>query len=152
MVISAWDGPRAITDVGSPGSLGERGMRSQVLPSSLVWSNSVGLPRTQPSPSLNETTWNRYVTSSSASRFENDRASQVFPPSFVSANDPRAPTRYPWVGLKMAQNEQTNVQTDKGHDGGTERRVREIPKVSTKVLVAVRILVSVLVLTFVSLY
>ena len=38
------------------------------------------------------------MISSSASRFEKERGSQVFPPSFVSAKEPRAPTMYPWEG------------------------------------------------------
>ena len=87
---------------GSPGSFGESGIRSHVLPLSFVCSSNVGFPKTQPSPPLNETTWNRYVISSSGSKLENDRASHVNPPSFVSANAPRAPTKYPCVALSKS--------------------------------------------------
>mmetsp|Transcript_18459 Transcript_18459/g.42122 ORF Transcript_18459/g.42122 Transcript_18459/m.42122 type:complete len:144 (-) Transcript_18459:338-769(-) len=63
---------------------------------------SVGFPNTHPSPSVKEDTVNLYVTSSSASKLEKERASQVSPPSFVSANEPREPTKYPCSGVSKS--------------------------------------------------
>mmetsp|Transcript_8677 Transcript_8677/g.24033 ORF Transcript_8677/g.24033 Transcript_8677/m.24033 type:complete len:243 (-) Transcript_8677:129-857(-) len=97
VIISAWLGPNETTAVGSPGNLGDNGMRSHDRPESLVCNMRVGFPKTQPSPFLKDKIWNLYVTSSSASKLEKDRGSHVLPPSVVSAKAPRAPTKYPWV-------------------------------------------------------
>ena len=80
MIISALLGPVDLIKVGSPGSLGDRGMRSNCFPPSRVWSKIAGLPTIHPSSSLNEATSNLYVISSSSSRLENERGSQVLPP------------------------------------------------------------------------
>ena len=59
VVISALFAPKALTDDGSPGSLGLSGTRSHVLPPSAVCSRIAGLPITQPSLSLKLTFSNR---------------------------------------------------------------------------------------------